>query len=282
MTTAVDSKRAEPTKRSRSETVKQTVYCINCGIDLRGNQVDGICPDCQVPVADSVLPDEVLQTTPAQIGRLYDASGLVYYPAMLLSALIVVALLGMAATMKNEYSNLMLIFDVGFFGAMVSPTVSLMGIFVLTRRRSPAYYSAHYGSPRAALRLGLLLAVLIAGMVAGIWYLGYVAKMLVLVAWFAFPNAVFLNDLNHLMRRVKRAKLGKLFRACAIWAYGLSLAALVVQLLRWERVQQPALEGPLVGLMLFTIVAGAALWFVVVRGLQAVRRTLRPFRGKGA
>ena len=261
------------------DTVTGRVYCFSCGYDLRGALVGGLCPGCQRSVSDSLRGDGLIADSPEEIRHLSDAANMVYYPAMLLSVLGTITLLAeiimKRATLLEDITE---VFNYAYFAAMLSPTVSLVGIFVLTRRRSPAYWAARYGTPQSMAKIGGLLLAAIVAVGLALYYLGQPAAAMVEVGWFAAPNAIFLRGLGRLMRRIRYKKLGKFLNITSIWAIVLSFATLLVQLLRWGGAKEPELIGPRIALTWITLVAGVTLWFFVLRLIVLCRQSLQRLR----
>jgi hypothetical protein len=261
------------------DTVTGRVLCHFCGYDLMGVPVGGVCPGCQRSVTDTLRGDDVLSRSEEEIRRLREASNIVYYPAMLLSILGAVTL----TYVVIEHSRTILedikdVFAYAYFMAMISPTVSLVGIFVLTRRRSPAYWAARYGTPRGIATVVTVVVVFLVGAGLALHYGGPPAAAIIQVSWFVAPNTVFLRGLGRLMRKMRYKKLGKFLNATSIWAIVLSLSALLVELMRWGEPVEPEIAGPRVALTWITLLAGIGLWIVVLRLLAFSRRTLLTLR----
>ncbi len=262
-------------------TVTGRVLCVNCGHNLDGQPMIEQCPNCGHAITDSVHGDALLDTASENAQRLFEASNLVWYPTVLLTILGAAAMTFQLIQVRNVIEDAQMVFDLGFFIAMVTPAISILGIFVLTRRRTVAYYYARYSEPATAMRLAAYALIIVATICVGAMYLGRIIGEMLLVAWFAIPNVMFLDGMGKLMKRLARKKLAKYLHMCGFWAAVLSAAALVVMMLRRFGLQDVEVTAPRIALIWLTIISALILWGVTLRQFVLARRILRSLKRTG-
>lgn len=67
-----------------ASSVETDVYCIRCGYNLRGLQRNSCCPECALPVADSLRGDLLADAAPDWLARVSRGASLISYGAILL------------------------------------------------------------------------------------------------------------------------------------------------------------------------------------------------------
>lgn len=66
-----------PIPRSIDPNTEAPHRCIGCGYDLTGSPRDGVCPECGIPVAQSLRPDLIQYRLPAYVKLLHRGAGIV-------------------------------------------------------------------------------------------------------------------------------------------------------------------------------------------------------------
>src|SRR4051794_11063247 len=59
-----------------SQTIQHDLPCLGCGYNLRGLRGEGQCPECGLPVAESIAGDGLVVGTTRRLGRLRRGAGL--------------------------------------------------------------------------------------------------------------------------------------------------------------------------------------------------------------
>ena len=249
-------------------------YCIKCGTDLRGQNVDANCPSCQHPIYDSVYGAFLVDAPPEEALRLYNMGPIILYPMYFLAGLIALWLiLTLLAVRAGELDRAIdNAFDAVLFCGMLNGIVALVGAVVFTGRHSAAYYLAKHGNIRTAIKLGLVLAAVIVALAMS-W--GYLMQCLVQVAFAAVPAAVFLQRLAHLMRQVPNKKLAAYANTTFAVTFSLAVAILLVMLLGPYAAQRGSEAwGFVLVLKLLSTLCALAVGYAMLRLVILARRTL--------
>lgn len=65
-------------------SIETDIYCIRCGYNLRGLQRSSCCPECSMPVADSLRGDLLSHAAPDWLARIARGASLILYGTILL------------------------------------------------------------------------------------------------------------------------------------------------------------------------------------------------------
>jgi hypothetical protein len=254
-------------------------YCIRCGTDLRGESIEGVCPECRHPIYDSVYGGYLIDAHPYEPRRLHDRSNMVFYPAIFLAGLGVIALLTTLVTAHTVVDLVYDVFEMGFFLAMLSPLIAFVGIVVFTGRHSVEYYRAKYGKLQYLIGGLLLVAAVVTGAILAISRLGHIAAAFIQVSFFAIPAGIFLERLAALLRRIPNKKLAMYARLALTLSCALSVAALLIKLVRPLAPAGSDLAGFVIAMTLLTDLGGIGLGIATLRLLVLARRALRAIFG---
>jgi len=269
-------RRVEPVDAANRVTAR--MFCIKCGTELRGRSIDAQCPICRHPIYDSVYGAYLIDASPLEPRQLYERSKLVYYPALFVASLTAILLLVSVVAAPDFVRAVELVFENGFFCAMLCPLVALVGIVMFTGRHSVPYYRAKYGNPRFITVAGIVLIVVGAAMVGAIAQFGQAAQDVIRTAFATVPVAIFLQRLGRLMRRAPNKKLASLSNLACGLTVVLGAASLAILLMQPHAKSSRQLAGLLIALTCVVDIGGIALGIAALRLIVLARRTLLAIR----
>jgi hypothetical protein len=252
----------------REDHVVADLLCVRCGENLRGRLVTESCTRCGHPISDSVHGDYLIYSDPLAVRRLCDASRLVLYGSALVIGLTVVGLLGTLLASRDVPQVIGNAFDVMRFGVSIAPLIAVVGLVLLTPRRTLEFYKARLLKTRYLIVFGLILFAVLTSAIAGYVYAPQVVATLGLVLWILIPVAAFLRGVEGLMLRVPNYSIARLAHSEYALFVVISLLSLAVLLLR-EYAFERGWEDMLLGLTVLICISGA---FVGARGYLLLTR----------
>ncbi len=249
--------------------------CIRCGMSIQGLSVGGPCTHCGHPCSDSVYGDYLIYSDRAEVERLEEAARLVQYGGMVAGLIMVAAVVGMVVRAGDAVEAIRGAWDGVYAGVMVFPLIGTMGMVLLTRRYSVAYYEAKYFHQRVLIRAGLVVGLVLVALGVAAYYLPRTLQVVLLCAWATLPVVAFLRGVVRLMRRVPNLALAGRAGAlgAAVWAAGLLM--LLSEVLRPHCPQNADWEAALIALQAFLAAGWIALGAGIYHLLVVIRRGFR-------
>ncbi len=207
------------------DRIRGRVFCVECGADLRGKLISALC-DCGHTVTDSVYGDFLMYQEQRDLRRLNGALGLLQYVGIALVALVGLGVISAVRASASAEQAVEGIFDVIFSVTLLTPLPATLGITLVTRKRSLAYYRARYGDNRFLAIATGALAILIVLLVFVPDSYRKAFKHTLLVAFAAVPSLIFLIGFSRLMRHMPH-------RGLAALSFGAFVATCVLAALAW-------------------------------------------------
>jgi len=207
----------------RDGRVRIDLACLKCGYNLRTLAVDGLCPECALPVERSIRGDLLKYADPRWVRRLALSAELLFIAAI--APLVVAPMVGLAIALSDPWPQTGdLLFAVAGVGGMVAGVAVLAGFLGITTREPRISLRPEGVSARRVCRYSLLaLAVLVVISVAPSlfsgawsWWTSRLCAMASLVTALGVLPLSFLQHLASLLRRVPAEDLAGTARAVAL------------------------------------------------------------------
>ncbi|MCA9243893.1 MAG: hypothetical protein KDA32_08075 [Phycisphaerales bacterium] len=256
--------------------VRGRVFCVECGASLRGKLVTDRC-ECGHTVTDSVYGDFLMYQEQRDLRRLNSALGLLQYTGITILALIALGVISAVSSAANAEDALASIFEMAFTLAILTPLPATLGITLVTRKRSLAYYRARYGDARfLAIVTGAAAILLVMVVLIRDPYRKALANTL-LIAFTGTPSLIFLMGFSRLMRHMPH-------RALANIAFGLFVVTCVLTAVCWGvllmrpfAADDDNLGGLVLTLQGISIMIGLGVGATTVHMLIKARRSVAAF-----
>lgn len=257
------------------DRVVADVWCIECGANLRGQNVREPCSGCGHPNSDSVFGDFLIYASPVELRKLDEAATVVIVVAAFTGILGAVVIAGMLLASRSVMDAIDRAFDGLLFTAMLLPVVTIFGIMLLTRRHAVAYFVARYGNPRflTTIGIGSVLAAVVCAVLAHRF--GAVFAAVVCTAWAVGPTAAFMFGMRGLMRRIPNQKLANFANWMVIPLVALGGLGLFVHLARPMIASPSEWDGPLLAMRVIVVLGGISWSVGVYRLLRLARGSIR-------
>lgn len=255
--------------------ITQDLFCVECGGNLRGQNVRLKCQSCGHSNSDSVFGDFLIYSGPLEIRRFEESSTVVIHVAAFTGALGLIVIVGLLMGSKGLLDAIDRAFDGLLFTAMLTPVVTIFGQALLTWRHSVAYLQARYGNPKSLVTLGIICVLIV---VACVMFASFAPEYFAAAAcavWAIGPTVLFLNGMRGLMRRVPNNKLANFASWMTFPLIALALIGLFVHVAR-PAIQSPSdWDGPLLAMKVIVVLGGIGWSVGVYRLLVLARGSIR-------
>lgn len=249
--------------------------CVHCGCDLRLYPATLSCPDCALPIADSLYGEYLQDAEPGYVRRLAEAAQVMTLGLALLMALAALAIIGSAPAAPTLRGAVEGAYRLVLALALLAPLLALIGLFVMATRGQGSATMPLKVVARRLRRPLLWIAPLIASAGAAAIAIPPLAPAILLAAWIIWPSTALLHHIEALMQRVPSPELARL-AGRLLWLVGSTALGFVgVRTLEMFR-PAPGSDLDVVALMLMvlTLLSAVTLAGLSVLLLNRVRALL--------